>query len=374
MKIRIAPLTAAITLATGMAFSTTAAADSITFAIAGPFTGALTQYGDMVKQGVDTAVEQLNEKGGVLGKQIKIVVMDDACEPKQGPVVANRVVNDELNYVIGHVCSGATIAATDIYNDEGVIMISPSATAPAVTEGKNYETIFRTIGRDDQQGPAAAKVIIEQIKPGKVAVLHDKQSYGQGIASAVKNDLEKAGVEVVLFEGINAGDSDYSAVITKLKGSGAEFIYYGGYHPEMGLLLRQGAEQNLGLTFMGPEGVGNPDINAIAGDAVEGMLVTLPSDFTTDPENEALVKAFSDKGRDAGGAFQMTAYSAATALAKGIEAVGKDDPIAVAKYLHENEVKTPIGVISWNNQGDLNEFKFDVFQWHKDGSKTVFQK
>lgn len=374
MKIRIAPLTAAIALASGMAFSTTTSADSITFAIAGPFTGALTQYGDMVKQGVDTAVEQINEKGGVIGKQIKLVVMDDACEPKQGPVVANRIVNDEINYVIGHVCSGATIAATDIYNDEGVIMISPSATAPAVTEGKNYETIFRTIGRDDQQGPAAAKVIIEQIKPKKVAVLHDKQSYGQGIASAVKNELDKAGIEVVMFEGINAGDSDYSAVITKLKGSGAEFIYYGGYHPEMGLLLRQGAEQNLGLTFMGPEGVGNPDINAIAGDAVEGMLVTLPADFTTNPENEALVKAFADKGRDAGGAFQMTAFSAATALAAGIEAVGKDDPIAVAKYLHENEVKSPIGVISWNDQGDLNEFQFDVFQWHKDGSKTIFKK
>lgn len=371
MKIRITPLAAALGLAVGM-MTTAAHAETIKFAIAGPFTGALTQYGDMVKEGVDTVVEQVNADGGVLGKKIEIVLMDDACEPKQGPVVANRVVNDEIGYVIGHVCSGATIAATDIYNDEGVIMISASATAPAVTEGKNYETIFRTIGRDDQQGPAAAKMIIEQIKPKKVAVLHDKQSYGQGIANAVKGDLEKANVEVVLFEGINAGDSDYSAVITKLKGTGADFIYYGGYHPEMGLLLRQGAEQNLGITFMGPEGVGNPDINAIAGDAVEGMLVTLPADFTQDASNEAIVKAFKDKGRDPGGAFQMTAYAAATALVTGIKEVGKDDPIEVAKYLHNNAVKTPIGNLSWNDQGDLNEFKFDVFQWHKDGTKTVY--
>lgn len=372
MKIRITPLAAALGMAAGMMMSSAASAENIKFVIAGPFTGALTQYGDMVKQGVDTAVEQINADGGVLGKKIEVVVMDDACEPKQGPVVANRVVNDGHHYVIGHVCSGATIAAADIYNDEGVIMISPSATAPAVTEDKNYETIFRTIGRDDQQGPAAADVIINQIKPKKVAVLHDKQSYGQGIATAVKNDLEKANIDVVLFEGINAGDSDYSAVITKLKGSGAEFIYYGGYHPEMGLLLRQGAEQNLGITFMGPEGVGNPDINAIAGDSVAGMLVTLPADFTQDPSNEALVKAFKDKGRDPGGAFQMTAYAAALSIAEGIKNVGKDDPIAVAEYLHKNQVKTPIGEISWNEQGDLNEFKFDVFEWHPDGSKTIF--
>lgn len=374
MKIRITPLATALGLAVGMMATTAAYADTIKFAIAGPFTGALTQYGEMVKQGVDTAVEQINADGGVLGKKIEIVIMDDACEPKQGPVVANRVVNDEIGYVIGHVCSGATIAATDIYNDEGVIMISPSATSPAVTEGKNYETIFRTIGRDDQQGPAAATMIIEQIKPKKVAVLHDKQSYGQGIASAVKADLEKAGIEVVLFEGINAGDSDYSAVITKLKGTGAEFIYYGGYHPEMGLLLRQSAEQSLGIPFMGPEGVGNPDINAIAGDAVEGMLVTLPADFTQDASNDALVKAFKDKGRDPGGAFQMTAYAATKALVAGLEGAGKDDPAAVAKFLHTNSVPTPIGVLSWDNQGDLKEFKFDVFEWHKDGSKTVYGK
>jgi len=361
-------------LGLSMSLSMSAAqAETITFAIAGPYTGPLTQYGEMVQQGVNTFVELTNEQGGVLGKQIEVVVVDDACEPKQGPVVANRIVNDGINYVIGHVCSGATIAATDIYNDEGIIMISPSATAPAVTEGKGYDTIFRTIGRDDQQGPAAAEVIINEIKPNKVAVLHDKQSYGQGIAQAVRDRLNEADVDVVMFEGINAGDTDYSAVITKLKSSGAEFVYYGGYHPEMGLLLRQGAEQDLDITFMGPEGAGNPDINAIAGDAVEGMLVTLPSDFTQEPDNKAIVDAFLEKGRDPGGAFQLTAFSAAKALATALEAVGEDDPILVSEWLHENEVDTPIGLLSWNKQGDLNEFQFDVFEWHTDGSKSLFE-
>lgn len=373
MKIRFTPVAAALGLAAGMLMSSGAMADTIKIAVAGPFTGPVTQYGTMVKEGVDTAIEQINAAGGVLGKKLEAVSIDDGCEPKQGPVVANRVVNDEIHYVVGHVCSGATIAATNIYNNEGVVMVTPSATSPAVTDGKNYDMIFRTIGRDDQQGPAAAKFIIEKIKPKKVAVLHDKQSYGQGIASSVKNELEKAGVKVVLFEGINAGDTDYSAVITKLKSTGADFVYYGGYHPEMGLLLRQGAEQGLKTKFMGPEGVGNPDINAIAGASVEGMLVTLPADFTKDASNAAIVKAFKDKKRDPGGAFQLTAYSATKAIADGIKGVGADDPVKVAAYLHANTIDTPIGKISWNKQGDLNDFKFDIFTWHKDGSKTVYK-
>lgn len=374
IKSRLTPLVAALGMMAGLTAVSAANADTIRIAIAGPFTGSVTQYGEMVKQGVDTAIEVINAAGGVLGKKLEAVVMDDSCEPKQGPVVANRVVNDEIGYVVGHVCSGATIAATNIYDNEGVLMVTPSATAPAVTDGKDYSMILRTIGRDDQQGPAAAKFIIEKIKPKLVAVLHDKQSYGQGIAAAVKRDLEAAGVEIALYEGINAGDSDYSAVITKIKSAGADFIYFGGYHPEAGLLLRQSAEQGLQeIGFMGPEGVGNPDINAIAGDAVEGLLVTLPADFTQDPDNVAVVKAFTDKNRDPGGAFQMTAYAATQAIAEGIKGAGVDDPVKVAEYLHGTSVKTPIGTISWNEQGDLKNFKFDVFNWHKDGTKSVYQ-
>lgn len=373
MKAKFTPLAAALGLTAGLLMSTGAHADTIKIAIAGPFTGAVTQYGAMVKEGVDTAVEMINASGGVLGKQLETVIMDDGCEPKQGPVVANRVVNDGIHYVVGHVCSGATIAATNIYDSEGVLMISPSATAPAVTDGKNYEMIFRTIGRDDQQGPAAAQFIIEKIKPEAVAVLHDKQSYGQGIAAAVRDELEKAGVKVSMFEGINAGDSDYSAVITKIRSSGADFVYYGGYHPEMGLLLRQGAEQGLKVKFMGPEGVGNPDINAIAGSSVDGMLVTLPADFTQDPANAEVVKAFEDKKRNPGGAFQLTAFSATTAIVEGIKGVGEDDPVKVAEWLRANKVNTPIGELTWDDQGDLENFRFDIFTWKQDGSKEVYK-
>ncbi|WP_313296330.1 high-affinity branched-chain amino acid ABC transporter substrate-binding protein [Diaphorobacter sp.] len=365
---RARTLIAALGLA-GAAFVGTAAHAQIKIAMVIPTTGALTQYGDMVKEGATTAVEMTNAAGGINGKKIELVAVDDACEPKQGPVAANRVVNGKIGYVIGPVCSGASIAAAPIYNNEGVVVATPSATSPALTDGKNYHFIFRTIGRDDQQGPAAAKFIVDHIKPKKVAVLHDKQSYGQGIANSVRDDLKKAKIDVAMFEGINAGDSDYSAVITKLKGAGVDFVYFGGYHPEMGLLLRQAAEQGLKVKMMGPEGVGNPEVNAIAGNAVEGMLVTLPADFSANPKNAAVVKAFKDAKRNPSGAFQLTSFAAAQSLIAAIKAAG-DNPSKVADWLHNNTVDTVIGPIGWNKQGDLKSFDFQVFQWHKDGSKT----
>src|SRR5690606_12392495 len=184
---RLTPMLAALGLAVGLGISAGAQAQSIKIGVVGPTTGPVTQYGAMVREGVDTAVERINAAGGIDGKKLETVVIDDGCEPKQGPVAANRVVNDEIGFVVGHVCSGATIAAADVYNNEGVVMVTPSATSPALTDGKNYEFIFRTIGRDDQQGPAAAKFVLEKIKPKTVAVLHDKQSYGQGIATAVRD-------------------------------------------------------------------------------------------------------------------------------------------------------------------------------------------
>jgi branched-chain amino acid transport system substrate-binding protein len=348
--------------------STAAQAETIKIAIAGPMTGAVTQYGEMVKAGALTAIEQINAAGGT---QFQAVIMDDSCEPKQAVAVANKIVSQGIKYVVGHVCSGSTIPAADIYENEGVVMITPSATAPQLTERKTYKFIFRTIGRDDQQGPAAAKYVIEKLKPKKVAILHDKQSYGQGVAASVKTNLEAAKIPVALFEGINAGDSDYSAVITKLKSLRVDFIYFGGYHPEMGMLLRQAREQGVKAVFMGPEGVGNKDITAIAGPASEGMLVTLPADFSADPSNAALVKAFKDKKRDASGPFQLSAYSAVKIMADAITGAKSSDPTKVASYIHSHPFKTPIGNVEYDAKGDLKEFKFVVYTWHKDATKSV---
>jgi branched-chain amino acid transport system substrate-binding protein len=365
------PRVLALSLAAGLALAVSVvSAQTIKIGVAGPTTGPVTQYGQMVREGIDTAIERINAAGGVDGKQLEAVLFDDGCEPKQGPVVANRVVNQQIGFVVGHVCSGATIAAADVYDNEGVIMVTPSATAPALTNGKNYQYILRTIGRDDQQSPAAAQYIIESVKPKKVAVLHDKQSYGQGIATAVRDGLQQGNINIVMFEGINVGDNDYSAVVTKMRGADVDFVYYGGYHPELGLLMRQAREQGLQAKFMGPEGAGNPDINAIAGDAAEGMLLTLPADFSRNPANAAIVKAFNDKKRNASGAFQLTSYAAMQVIVESIQGAKSTNPEKVLKFMRANTFETPIGKVSWNKQGDLNTFEFQVFTWHKDGSKT----
>ncbi|WP_029613204.1 branched-chain amino acid ABC transporter substrate-binding protein [Pseudomonas sp. SC11] len=365
--IKISKLFAAMVLA-GVA-SHSMAADTIKIGIAGPKTGAVTQYGDMQFIGANQAIKDINAKGGVDGKMLEAKEYDDACDPKQAVAVANKVVNDGVKFVIGHLCSSSTQPASDIYEDEGVIMITPAATSPEIT-ARGYKLIFRTIGLDSAQGPAAGNYIADHVKPKVVAVLHDKQQYGEGIATAVKQTLEKKGVKVAVFEGLNAGDKDFSSIIQKLKQNNVDFVYYGGYHPELGLILRQAQEKGLKAKFMGPEGVGNDSISQIAQGASEGLLVTLPKSFDADPENKAIVDAIKADGKDPSGPFVFPAYSAVELIAEGIKAAKSEDTTKVADALHAGSFKTPTGTLSFDAKGDLKDFKFVVYEWHFGKPKT----
>lgn len=351
------------------------AADTITVALAGPTTGPVTQYGTMQNLGANMAIEQLNAKGGLNGKQLVAKIYDDACEPKQAVTVANQIVNDGVKFVIGHLCSSSTIPAAKIYNDEGILMISGASTAPELTE-KGYATIFRTIGLDSQTTPISADYVKSELKPKSVAILHDKQQYGQGLADGMHKLLKDAGVEVAVFEGVNKGQTDFSALITKMKAANVDFIYWGGYHPEAGLILRQGATQGFKPAFMGADGLDNPDLVAIAGEAAEGVLITAPVVFSDIPENAELVKAFTDKGEDPSGPFVMPSYAALQAIVETGNKLGTDDPEAIAAELHKGEpLKTPIGDIAFDDKGDLKAFRFVVYQLDKEGKKTqIFPK
>jgi branched-chain amino acid transport system substrate-binding protein len=334
-----------------------------------PMTGPNTQYGDEVKAGLLTAVETLNAAGGT---QYKAEFIDDACEPKQAVPAANRVVTSGAKFAVAHVCSGVTVPASKIYEQEGIVAITPGATSPLVTDTLNGHHFFRTIGRDDQQGPFAAKYIAEKLKPKAAAVLHDKQTYGAGVAQHVKATLDKMKVPVVMYDGINAGDSDYSAVITKLKAAKVDVVFFGGYYPEMGLLLRQAKEQGLKTQFMGPEGVYNQDLVDIAGPAIDGMMFTFPADFSERPENKGVVDAFKKANRSASGAFQMPAYAAVQVLDQSIKAVGAD-PKKVADYMHANTFNTVIGQVAYDKKGDLKDFEFVVYKLGTDGKRTAMK-
>ena len=364
---QISKLFAAMAMAGVASYSV--AADTIKIALAGPVTGAVAQYGEMQFVGAKMAIEQINKAGGVNGSMLEGVVYDDACDPKQAVAVANKIVNDEVKFVVGHLCSSSTQPASDIYEDEGIIMVTAASTSPEIT-ARGYQLVFRTIGLDSLQGPTAGNFIADHVKPKAVAVIHDKQQYGEGIATAVKQTLESKGTKVVLFEGINAGDKDFSSMLAKLKQAGVDFVYYGGYHPELGLLLRQSAEKGLKVRFMGPEGVGNKEISAIAGPASEGMLVTLPKSFDQDPKNQALVEAFKAKNQDSTGPFVFPAYAAVQVIAEGIKKAGDTDTTKVAAALRANTFSTPTGELAFDEKGDLKDFSFVVYEWHADGTKT----
>ncbi|WP_028300002.1 branched-chain amino acid ABC transporter substrate-binding protein [Oceanospirillum beijerinckii] len=348
--------------------ATVAQAD-IKIALAGPVSGPVAQYGDMQFIGAEMAIEQINKAGGVNGEKLVGVKYDDACDPKQAVAVANKIVNDGIKFVVGHLCSSSTQPASDIYEDEGIVMVTAASTNPDITL-QGYQMIFRTIGLDSLQGPVAGRFIAENVKPNRIAVIHDKQQYGEGIATAVKSTVEKAGYDVVMFEGITAGDKDFSALVAKLKKNNVDFVYYGGYHPELGLILRQSKELGLQAQFMGPEGVGNKDISSIAGAASEGLLVTLPPSFEKDPKNASLVQAFKNKNQDPTGPFVMPAYSAVQVMADSMKATGSTDSEEVAAYMHKTAFSTPIGNVKFDEKGDLTSFNFVVYNWHQDGAKS----
>jgi branched-chain amino acid transport system substrate-binding protein len=348
-------------------------AESLKIGIAGPVTGPVAQYGDMQKIGAMMAIRQINEAGGINGQTLEGIIYDDACDPKQAVAVANRIVNDDIRHVIGHLCSSSTEPASDIYEEEGVLMITAASTSPTITE-KGYELIFRTIGLDSLQGSLAAAHIRDHVKPERLAVIHDKQQYGEGLATTVKDLLAADGIEAEMFEGVTPGDKDFSALIAKLKRNNIDFVYYGGYHPELGLILRQSREKGFDVPFMGPEGVVNSDLAAIAGEAMEGVLATAPKSFDQNPENAALTEAFKARNEDPSGPFVFPAYAAIQVMTDAIKATGETDPYALAEYLRANRFDTTIGEIGFDTRGDLTESTFMVYRLHADGSKTALSE
>ena len=323
--------------------SNAALAEDIKIAVVGAMSGPVAQYGDQEFTGAEQAVADINAKGGIKGNKLQIVKYDDACDPKQAVAVANKVVNDGIKYVIGHLCSSSTQPASDIYEDEGILMITPAATAPELT-ARGYKMILRTTGLDSDQGPTAAKYIIEKVKPQRIAIVHDKQQYGEGLARAVQDGLKKGGANVVFFDGITAGEKDFSTLVARLKKENIDFVYYGGYHPEMGQILRQSRAAGLKTQFMGPE------------------------NYDQVPANKPIVDAIKAKKQDPSGAFVWTTYAAIQSLQAGLNQ--SEDPAAIAKYLKANSVDTVMGPLSWDQKGDLKGFEFGVFTWHADGTAT----
>ncbi|WP_439271594.1 branched-chain amino acid ABC transporter substrate-binding protein [Pseudochrobactrum sp. HB0163] len=343
--------------------------------VGAPMTGPNATYGQQILKGAEAAIAEINANGGMNGEQIKIIVGDDVSDPKQGISVANKFAADGVQFVIGHYNSGVTIPASDVYAENGILMISPGATNPAYTEKGLWNT-FRTCGRDDQQGIVAGNYINKYFKDKKIAVIHDKTPYGQGLADATKKTFNDLGVKEVMYEGVNTGEKDFSALITKAKAAGIEVLYWGGVHTEGGLIIRQLADHGLKVTFISGDAIVNNELASIAGDAVVGTLNTFGPDPRVDPANADLVKKFRDSGFEPE-AYTLYSYAAAQSLAAAAKAAGSNDPQEVSKALKEKgPYKTALGDLSFDEKGDAKLPGYVMYEWKKlpNGSFTYEQQ
>ncbi len=352
----------------GLLLSTSGAlADDITFAVAGPMTGQLANIGDQFKQGAQAAADAINAAGGINGKQIKLSMEDDQCDPKQAVSIANRIVANGIKFVDGHACSGSSIPASAVYAEGGVMMMSPASSNPVMTNdaaAKGWTTIMRLYTRDDAQGAFIGPWIAKKYAGKNVVILHDKSAYGQGVADAVKATMNKDGLKEVFYDGINAGEKDYSALVTKLKEMKADVVYFGGYHPEAGLILRQAAEQGFKFQLIMPDSIASPEFWQIAGPAGEGTMFVFPSDPQAKPEAKEAVEKIKAGGFTPEG-FTLFSYAVIQAFAQGIERAGSDDPVKVAEALKNGEpIHTVVGDVTFDEKGDLKNASYDINQWH----------
>ncbi|SBW01189.1 leucine/isoleucine/valine transporter subunit; periplasmic-binding component of ABC superfamily [uncultured Alphaproteobacteria bacterium] len=348
-----------LSLAAAALAATPASADTLV-AIAGPMTGQYASAGDQIRQGAELAIADINARGGVLGEKLKLVVGDDACDPKQAVAVANKMVTENIAFMHGHWCSSSTIPASDIYNEAQIPMATVS-TNPQVTE-RGLKNIFRIMGRDDQQGMVAGNYIATRFANAKVAVVDDKSAYGKGLATEMAKAMKAKGIKPAVEESITAGERDYSSLITKLKAAGVSVMAYGGYHTEVGLIVRQAKEAGLDLKVMSGDTMTNSELPSIAGAAADNVLFTFSPDPRENPSAAPVVAEFKKKNIDPEG-YVLYAYAAmqlfeqAAKQAKSVKYQPLRDALAAGSF------PTVIGDLSFDAKGDLKVPAFVVYQW-----------
>src|SRR5262250_1636434 len=344
--------------------------DTIKFGIGGPITGSDAAFGAQLKQGAEQAIADINDAGGILGKKISVSVGDDVGDPRQGVSVANNFVAAGVKYVIGHFNSSVTMPASEIYQENGAIQITPASTNPKITE-RDMWNIFRTCGRDDQQGAVAGDYIAKNFKDKKVAILHDKTTYGQGLADETRKNLNAKGVKEVMFEGVNKDDKDFSALVSKVKASNADLIYWGGLHDTGGLILRQLRAQGVKAPFMGADGIADEEFASIAGPGAEGTLMTFGPDARKRPEAKDIVAKFRAKNFEPQ-AYTLYSYAAVQVIKQAAEAAKSLDPKKVAAQIKSGmKFNTVIGQLSYDKKGDVTRIDYTVYVWKKDPSGKV---
>jgi len=344
-------------------FGSAAWAD-IVIATAGPMTGQYASFGEQMRRGAEMAVADLNAKGGVMGQKLVLKIGDDACDPKQAVAVANKFVSEKVVFVAGHFCSGSSIPASKVYTEEGILQISPASTNPKLTE-EGGPNVFRTCGRDDQQGTVAGNYLADHFKGKKIAIIQDKTAYGKGLADETKKQLNKRGIQEAMYEAYTAGEKDYSALVSKMKNAGIDVVYVGGYHTEAGLIVRQAREQGYGVQLVSGDALVTDEYWKITGKAGQGTLMTFSPDPRKNPAAAGVVKKFRAQKYEPEG-YTLYTYGAIQAWAQAATKAKSTNWKKVADALRAGQFNTVLGKIGFDKKGDVTAPGYVFYVW-KDG-------
>jgi branched-chain amino acid transport system substrate-binding protein len=352
----------------GIALATAAPAHAeVLIGLATPLTGHMAWAGASNQIGAESAIADLNAQGGVLGERLELVVADDACDPGQAVAAAAKLLDSRVALVIGHQCSIASLPASQVYAQAGMLMISPFSTNPKLTE-QGFPTVFRICGRDDVQGRVAGDLLAERFGERKIAIVHESAVYGEGLAAEVKKRLNERGVTEVLFEAIPPGQPEYSDIVRKLQAAGIEVLYYAGFRREAGLIVRSAHDRGYHPQLVAPDGIGGEDFALIAGPAAEGTLMTYAPSPLGNPGAAALAERFAAEGY--AGSFGLgtfRSYAVVQAWAQAVERAGTFAPGTVAAALHSFQFDTVLGRIAFDQKGDVTGYNTYVWYAWKDG-------
>ena len=360
----------ALALVAAMAVAGTAQAQ-IKFGVTGPFTGPNASFGAQIKNGVEQAVADINANGGINGQKITLSYGDDVSDPKQGVSIANKFAAEGIKFVFGPFNSGVTIPSSEVYQENGALLITPSATNPKVTD-RGLWNMFRVCGRDDQQGLVAGDYILKNYKGKKIAIVHDKTTYGQGLADEAKKKITSGGMKEVLYEGINIGEKDFSALVSKIKAAGADLVYFGGVVTEGGLLVRQMRDQGIKAPLMGGDGITSDEFAAIGGPGTEGTLMTYGPDPRKKPEAKSVVEKFRTSKKFEPEAYTLYSYAMVQIVQQAAADAKSLDPKKVSDVMHSGKkFKTVIGDISFDKKGDVTRLDYVIYVWKKNADGKI---
>ena len=334
----------------------------IRIASAGPMTGQYASFGTQLRNGAEMAVADINARGGVLGQQLVLEVGDDACDPRQATSVANQLAARRVQFVAGHFCSSSSIPASKVYAEEGVLMMTPASTNPRFTDEGGWNT-FRTCGRDDQQGIVAGSFLARSYAGQRVAILHDNTTYGKGIADETKKAMNAGGLQEAMYQAYVPGERDYSALVSRMKQANINAVYFGGYHTEAGLIIRQMREQGLNAVAIGADSLVTAEFWQISGPAGEGTLMTFPSDPRARPTAAQVVARFKAKNIDPEG-YTLYTYAAIEIWAQAAVKAGTTNPQRVAAMLKSGGPwQSVLGPISFDGKGDVTAADYVFYVW-----------